>query len=304
MLRNNFLILLFLFFSISLSAETCDSIRVIQKGSQSFVEYKVDKGNTLYYLSRRFNCSVEDIKARNSIEVLQVNSIIYIPIKHSKRIYDIPNGVGKKSHIVRENETLYGISKFTNVSVQNIKKYNGLTTNEISVGQTLKLLPDESKTTPTDHPKITGQPNTNSTPKLVNEGQIHIVQKGETLYSISKTKGLEVERIKALNHLTSNQVSIGQTLKLPIATQKLARTQTSTMLNSNHVELDQKFTEVICPKGKVGEIVKLVHPATQLVVYARITKISEDHQIYATKKAFEALGSSDFSTSVYLTYCP
>lgn len=40
----------------------------------------------------------------------------------------------------------------------------------------------------------------------------HTVQKGDTLYSISKRYGLSVERLKALNKLNSNTLSIGQTL--------------------------------------------------------------------------------------------
>jgi flagellum-specific peptidoglycan hydrolase FlgJ len=40
----------------------------------------------------------------------------------------------------------------------------------------------------------------------------HIVIKGDTLYSISKRYGISVERLKTLNKLNSNALSIGQTL--------------------------------------------------------------------------------------------
>jgi flagellum-specific peptidoglycan hydrolase FlgJ len=40
----------------------------------------------------------------------------------------------------------------------------------------------------------------------------YIVNKGDTLYSISKKFGLSVDEIKQLNGLTTNEISIGQTL--------------------------------------------------------------------------------------------
>ncbi|MBK5210367.1 MAG: glucosaminidase domain-containing protein [Flavobacteriaceae bacterium] len=42
----------------------------------------------------------------------------------------------------------------------------------------------------------------------------HIVVKGDTLYSISKRYGLTVDELKLLNGLSSNEISIGQSLNL------------------------------------------------------------------------------------------
>ncbi|NRA92863.1 MAG: glucosaminidase domain-containing protein [Psychroserpens sp.] len=44
--------------------------------------------------------------------------------------------------------------------------------------------------------------------------QTHIVEKGDTLYSLSKKYNLTVERLKTLNNLDSNDLSIGQILKI------------------------------------------------------------------------------------------
>ena len=42
--------------------------------------------------------------------------------------------------------------------------------------------------------------------------ETHIVQKGDTLYSISKRYNTTVERLKSANKLNSNELSIGQAL--------------------------------------------------------------------------------------------
>ena len=40
--------------------------------------------------------------------------------------------------------------------------------------------------------------------------KFHLVEKGETLYSISKIYNVDIEEIKKLNNLSSNEISIGQ----------------------------------------------------------------------------------------------
>lgn len=50
--------------------------------------------------------------------------------------------------------------------------------------------------------------------KKVKSNQFHVVRKSETLYSISKQHGLTVNQLKRLNHLKSNEIRIGQYLKL------------------------------------------------------------------------------------------
>lgn len=54
--------------------------------------------------------------------------------------------------------------------------------------------------------------NTPNTPKTTNK--THTVIKGDTLYSIARKHGITVEQLRAINGLTSNDISIGQTLSL------------------------------------------------------------------------------------------
>ncbi|WP_394370858.1 glucosaminidase domain-containing protein [Winogradskyella alexanderae] len=50
----------------------------------------------------------------------------------------------------------------------------------------------------------------------VNSGiSFHIVEKGDTLYSLSKRYNTTVEAIKEMNNLNSNDLAIGQELKIP-----------------------------------------------------------------------------------------
>ena len=76
--------------------------------------------------------------------------------------------------------------------------------------------PDTPKpTTPTTVP--TTKPTTPTTPKPTTPAattQFHTVEKGETLYSISKRYGLTVDALKKLNNMMDNNLGLGQKLKL------------------------------------------------------------------------------------------
>jgi len=62
--------------------------------------------------------------------------------------------------------------------------------------------------------------NTNSSvgdpkPVVLQEGEeLYTVQQGNTMFSIAKQFGMEVEELKALNGLSSNQLVVGQKIKV------------------------------------------------------------------------------------------
>lgn len=92
-------------------------------------------------------------------------------------------------YTVAKGDTLWAISQKTGVSVSNLKSFNGLKSDTISIGQQLKLVKDAKPTT-------------------------YRVNKGDTLWAISQKTGVSVSEIKKANGLTSNLISIGQVLSL------------------------------------------------------------------------------------------
>jgi len=56
--------------------------------------------------------------------------------------------------------------------------------------------------------------------ELTEKSNIHVVKKGETLYSISKSYGLSVQDLKSRNNLSSNLIKIGQELTIKETSKK------------------------------------------------------------------------------------
>lgn len=102
-------------------------------------------------------------------------------------------------HIVKKGETLYSISRLYGVSVDAIRDANGLSGNNVRVDQKLSV-PDPAPA---------------QAAESAEESAVHIVQKGETLYSISRLYDRPIDDIKAVNGLSGNNVMVGQKLSIP-----------------------------------------------------------------------------------------
>lgn len=94
------------------------------------------------------------------------------------------------SYTVKKGDTLYSIAQKFNTTVDELKKLNNLTTNNLTIGTTL-LIPQK------------------------NTGNTYTVKKGDTLFSIAKAFNITVDELKKANNLTSNTLSIGQVLTIP-----------------------------------------------------------------------------------------
>ena len=117
-------------------------------------------------------------------------------------------GVGTIRDIAASGETLYGISRLYDISVGDIKTWNKLVSNDLSLGQ--KLLVKSNKKVlkiidPTDIKR-----NNESEDKTI----FHIVEPGETLYGISKLYNVDVDEIVNWNQLNSTSLSLGQKLTI------------------------------------------------------------------------------------------
>ncbi len=150
--------------------------------------YTVAKGDSLWSIAKKFNISVDKLKAMNNLSsnLLQVGQKLIV-----KEMETVPTG---DYYVVQSGDTLYSIAKNNNLTIDQIKSLNNLTTNSLSVGQKLKL-----------------KETTESTSTL----NTYTVKSGDSLYSIAKKYNTTVSNLKTLNNLSSTTLSIGQVLKVP-----------------------------------------------------------------------------------------
>ena len=154
--------------------------------TDDYLLYKVKDGDSLWKISNEYNTTVDILKSINNLKnnTLTINQQLFIP--KSKE-----TGVEKNNiYVINKGDTLWEIANKYNTTVEELKKINNLTTNNLKVGDILKL--------PT-----------------MNEEINYIVQKGDNLYNIANKYNVSINDIKTLNKLNSNTLTIGQIIKIP-----------------------------------------------------------------------------------------
>ena len=158
--------------SISVSPEVSDT-------------YIVQKGDSLWSIANKFNMTVSELKNLNNLtnNLLSIGQVL--------KIKDSSNN-GKITYTVQKGDSLWVIANKYGITTEELKSYNNLKSNLLSIGQLLKIPQGKTSTE-----------------------NIYTVKKGDSLWTIANRYNTTVEKIKVLNNLTSNLLSIGQHLKIP-----------------------------------------------------------------------------------------
>ena len=154
--------------------------------------YTVKKGDTLYGISKQFNTSAQKIRELNNLK----NDNI---VPSQVLIISENNGTNPNEcviYTVKKGDSLYEIAKKYNTSVDAIKRYNNLTTNNLSIGQKIRI------------PCNIEDNDDKVMPKYIS----YTVKAGDNLYNIAKKYNTTVDKIKRDNNLQSNNLTIGKIL--------------------------------------------------------------------------------------------
>ena len=177
---------------------------VVRNGRKVYV-HKVEKGHTLYSIAKAYGVTEKQIIDCNtglSAATLRVDDVIFVPCVENK---DKPKskrdqgGDNTKyyTHTVQSGETLYSIARSYKISVDILLEDNPtVSASSLALGTELRIRRSEVGYTTT--PDIDNQEQRQSL--RPNE---HIVQAGETVYSLSRKAGLTEHEFMALNKMNS-----------------------------------------------------------------------------------------------------
>ncbi|MRX67308.1 LysM domain-containing protein [Flavobacterium resistens] len=168
---------------------------------ESFIEHKIQKGETAYFIAQKYKVSVDEIYKFNpeSQNGIKDNQIIKIPVHSSEKI----KSDQQITHIVEEKETLYGLSKKYKVSQEALQEANKeILAGGLQVGQELIIPQNASNLSKTE--------NTNTSKAS------HLVVAKESLFSIARQYNVSVQDLENENkELLQNGLQIGQTILIP-----------------------------------------------------------------------------------------
>lgn len=119
-------------------------------------------------------------------------------------------------HIVQPGDTMWEISQQYGVPINDIVEANNLGTTVVMVGYPL-IIPGVGDPTPTPRPRVVSAPAVvPANARQTDEGVIHPVQPGDTLFEIAVLYGVTMQEIAEANGMENIRVvSVGQELLVP-----------------------------------------------------------------------------------------
>lgn len=315
--KQRTLFYLLIFLSTSLLGNPLDSIGIERVNGKVYVIHQVDKGETLYSISKRYDVSMAEI-ADATPEVkrgLKAGARIRVPYRQPTVDVSSP-----RIHTVVKGETLFAISQQYGVQYQQIMAWNNLDSPSISIGQKLTIggpSPKEEKPV-----------------NFYAEGKtMHVVQKGEGLYGIGRKYGVSVDELIEWNKLSNSNLSIGQELIVKFGEAKIENgdprpqlTQKAAQPRVRQYDFDKiqenglaamiegtggsKMYMALHRTAPVGTLIALRNEMNDQIVFVRVvgklpdTGVNDRVIIRISETAYHNIGAIDPKFRVELTYLP
>lgn len=177
--------------------------------NQSYFLHTIEKGQSLYSISKMYNVTTSDIIRLNPgcDEKIYAGQTIKIPKgKESQK--------GETFHTIQAGETLYKLTTMYNVSAKDICEANpGLSAENFRIGQVILIPQKEEKevavqTPPVEQSNIQG-------PVVPRCKDMHKVKRKETIFSVSREYGISEQELIAANPELKKGMKKGQFLCIP-----------------------------------------------------------------------------------------
>lgn len=147
--------------------------------------YTVKVGDTLWTIAKQYNLNIDELKNLNNL----TNNML--TVGQRLKISNIP--ANEDTYTIQAGDDLYSIAKRYNLTINELRLLNNLTSDLLSVGQQLVVKPKSN----------------------INNYINYMIQAGDSLYRIAQANNTTVNAITQLNNLTLSELNIGQVIKIP-----------------------------------------------------------------------------------------
>ncbi|WP_348709612.1 peptidoglycan endopeptidase LytE [Bacillus subtilis] len=172
-------------------------------GAASAQSIKVKKGDTLWDLSRKYDTTISKIKSENHLrsDIIYVGQTLSINGK-STSSKSSSSSSSSSTYKVKSGDSLWKISKKYGMTINELKKLNGLKSDLLRVGQVLKLKGSTSSSSSSSSKVSSSSTST------------YKVKSGDSLSKIASKYATTVSKLKSLNGLKSDVIYVNQVLKV------------------------------------------------------------------------------------------
>lgn len=253
--------------------------------------HTVKAKETLFSISRMYSVTVDQIKDWNNLESnsIDIGQVLIVgtgqkddsATKVNDNKNTAPQHSNAKIHTVEQSETLYAISRKYNVTIDELKEWNKLESNEISIGQQLVVGKGEKPVQMSDS----------------------LVQTGDN----SETMLTQTEQEKDVKEKRS--------MVNPIITDKSTSVNFEEVVESGLAALIEGSENTrkylaLHRTAKVGTIMRVKNEMNDQEVFVRVlgklpdTGVNDNVVLRISKSAYDRLGAIDKKFRVTITYIP
>jgi LysM repeat protein len=259
------------------------------KPEKEITTHKVVAKETLFSIAKQYQLTVDDLKKWNNLKgnALDVGMELIIkqpvkitePVKVQEPVKMPETKSLKGAHTVTAKETLYSVAKMYGATVQQLKTWNNLTSDEVKPGQILFVLP------PMNSETTTTTVTTTTEVKPAVEVVKPAVEESKPAAEVIKPAATEIK-------ISENVVG----------SDEIHETGSATLIegtDGNRKYLAQHKT------AKVGTIMKVRSEATKREVFVRVIgplTVDDGSLIKISKSACDRIGATDARFNVELIY--
>jgi len=275
------LLLTFCFLTVysTTQAALIDSVGVENSDGKKTIIHRVEAHETYYSIGHKYGVNPRSISDFYSKNVLKIGTLLKVPtdfpFEHPVTIPTHSKDSNFTSYTVLTKETLYSIAHRFDMTVEEVKALNNLTSDALLVGQILQVRKTALNTSE------------------------------KTIYNNQKTALSE-------STLTTSESELNTTtnpLKLPVSKYGLHETnERGIALLISDDNLDGNQMLALHRTAPIGTVIKITNPMTQKTTFAKVVgKFTENEStknviIILTKAVADLVGALDKKFQVNLTY--
>ena len=287
MLRHLVLSIFFALFAGSASA-AIDSLSVENLNGKKNIVHKVEAKETYYSIARKYNVTPQSVIQFNSNKSLQIGTILRVPTERPFEESTVINVSNKQEsntsaqtavidYKVAPREYLIAIAKKFNTTVEYLKTLNNLSSNNLSIGQIIKVPLSVSSELPASPPAIS----------------------------------LDIPKLdqRSINTPVDSSKSASERLKLPVARYGLREVnERGVAIWIEDENLDGTKMLALHQTAPIGTVIKITNPMTGKSTFAKIVgkftqnESSKDALIVVTKATADLIGARDKRFQAILIY--
>jgi len=184
----------------------------------NFRQHKIKAGDDVYSIAKEYGTTPKAIYNLNPTAEAGIQPGAFLVIPNVIKAPELPvKGIVFKKCKVKRKQTLYGISKKFNVSVDDIKKYNAfIETDGLKKGDILKIPLPAPKTKKVI--RSLNKPTKKEAKQTISDTlktQIYTVKPKETRYGIARKFGITVSELENMNPNLGEDFPIGVQILVP-----------------------------------------------------------------------------------------